>query len=123
MEIKVLGRKDWFTRDPFQVPEDIKKKYPNAHFVFIRFDEDRINFKDGLGYKIITKKEKGSQEEIPVRVGDTILMAIHEKDYEDRERQKDELIKRITREATPKAKEEVKDIDKRLELVGKIENK
>jgi len=104
MEIKPLRRKDWFNQDKFKVKDEIKKKYPNAHFCFIRNDDDRVNLKMGQGYVPI-KDEKGEY----IQVGDTILMAIHNDDWKDREDQKDKLIKSFTQGAKATFEEKVKD--------------
>lgn len=118
MEIKPVRRKDWFRQDKFVVPKEIEKKYPEAHFAFMRNDDDSVNLKMGQGYVPI-KDSKGDF----VQVGDTILMAIHKEDWNDREKQKDELIKSMTAGAKASFEEKTKDLDKTLKVVGEVKVK
>ena len=134
MKVEVV-KNWWGARDAFGVPIEVQKRYGKAdidtHYVWIRNKEDRIMVKEGLGYTTcrasVSKKEKGEEGSAQVgsaiRYADLILMCIPQKDWENREKQKEELLKkRVAKKSKEELSGDAKKLDSRLSIVGKIEN-
>lgn len=96
------------------VPEEIKKKYPDMHFVWVYNDEKRISPKEGKGYILVHSPELATKKagirgyrnttDDLVKYGDLILMMCPIEYYEAREMKKELDLKSRSRQLKQSSK-------------------
>jgi len=132
MEIKVTGKTGVLQTDPHKVPDELIRKYPEAHWRFVGITNKQIRKRLDQGYIFVPSSEVksfqgkrigrqslelGLPEDVFV-VGDTVLMVCHKKDAEGRKQVIDDTVKGMTQGVKQKMLENVKDLDGRLGVIG-----
>ena len=127
-DVRVLD--EWQPADRFVVPKEIQAKYPDAHFCFIRNDEDRVSKKLGDGYEVAfyphrTNRYKtgktgnntaGQPVDLTCRRGDTILMVLPTERYKARINYYTQKVNRKFRRSSASTKRQIENIDARLQV-------
>jgi len=117
MELKIV--REFSTAKRFDVPDEVKKKYPKGHFHWGRVDANgRIDQHVGNG-SIPAEGKEGAQ----VRVGDLMLMVCHEDTQKNREAAKKAESARRFETNKEIAKGNIEAVDKRLGYKEEIESK